>query len=68
MAVGFRFSAGDFISALSLVATALRESGESSSEYRALVNQLHTLESALLRVKTLEIDDSQQRDFVMALQ
>ncbi|KAH8775850.1 hypothetical protein BGZ57DRAFT_953391 [Hyaloscypha finlandica] len=71
MASGFRFSAGDFVSALSLVATvidALRESGESSSEYRALVTQLHTLESALLRVKTLEIDDSQQRDFVIALQ
>jgi hypothetical protein len=71
MASGFRFSAGDFVSALSLVATvidALRESGDSSSEYRALVTQLHTLESALLRVKTLEIDDSQQRDFVIALQ
>jgi hypothetical protein len=62
MAAGFRFSAGDFISALPLVATvidALRESGESSSEYRDLVTRLHTLESALLRVKILEIDDSQ---------
>jgi hypothetical protein len=71
MSVGFGFSAGDLISALSLVATvidALRESGESSSEYRALVTQLHTLENALLRVKALGIDDAEQGELVTALQ
>jgi hypothetical protein len=46
MSVGFGFSAGDFISALELVATvvdALRESGESSTEFGVLVAQLTTL-------------------------
>jgi hypothetical protein len=62
MSVGFGFSAGDFISALELVATVfdtLRESGASSTEYRVLISQLHTFETALLRVKRLELDDSQ---------
>jgi len=71
MPVGFGFSAGDFVSALSLMATvidALRESGESSSEYKALITQLHTLQGALVRVTALEIDDAQQSDLVIALQ
>ena len=71
MPVGFGFSASDFISALSLVATvidAVRECGESSSEYRALIAQLHTLQGALVRVKALGIDDAQQGDLVIALQ
>jgi hypothetical protein len=70
MSVGFGFSAGDFISALELVATvvdALRESGESSTEYRALVSQLQVLETVLLRVKSLELDDA-PRGGVVALQ
>jgi hypothetical protein len=67
MSVGVGFSAGDFISALQLVATvadALRASGASSSEYRALISQLYALETALLRVKHLELDDSQHSEAV----
>lgn len=70
MSVGFGFSAGDFISALELVATvvdALRESGESSTEFRALVAQLTTLQTALESVNRLDIDDAQQGE-VIALQ
>jgi hypothetical protein len=62
MSVGFRFSAGDFIAALQLVSTvidALRDSGDSSTEYRALLSQLYTLETALLTVKRIEVDDEQ---------
>jgi hypothetical protein len=68
--VGFGFSVGDFTSTVSLVATvidALRESGGSSSEYRALVIQVETIKGALLRVQDLEVDDSQQRGLVIAL-
>jgi hypothetical protein len=67
MSVGFGFSVGDFIAALELVATvvdALRESGESSTEFRALVTQLHTLQTALESVSRLEIDDAQQGEAV----
>jgi hypothetical protein len=45
MSVGFGFSAGDFIAAIELVSTvvkALRESGDSSTEYQTLVSQLVT--------------------------
>jgi hypothetical protein len=71
MSVGFGFSAGDFISALELVGTvynALRDSGTSSTEYRVLIAQLYTLEKALLRVKALELDESQHAERVALLQ
>jgi len=61
MSVGFGFSAGDFIAALKLVTTvvcALRASEESSAEYQALVLQLETLETVLVRVQKLELNDS----------
>jgi hypothetical protein len=67
MSVGFGFSAGDFIAAIELVSTvvkALRESGDSSTEYQTLVSQLYTLENALLRVKQLELDDIQNSEAV----
>jgi hypothetical protein len=67
MSVGFGFSAGDFIAALELVTTvvtALRDSGGSSTEYQALISQLYTLETALLRVKRLELDDGQQAEVI----
>ena len=67
MSVGFGFSVGDFIAALELVATvvdALRESGEASNRYRELVRQLYTLETVLLRVKRLELDESQHAEYV----
>ncbi|KAF4631435.1 hypothetical protein G7Y89_g6695 [Cudoniella acicularis] len=70
MSVGFGFSVGDFIAAIELVSTvidALRESGDASSEYREVVRQLYTLETALLRVKRLEVDPTQTAE-VIALQ
>jgi hypothetical protein len=65
MSVGFGFSAGDFIAALELVITvidALRDSGESSTEYRELISQLFTLETALRAVKRVELDDVQHAE------
>jgi hypothetical protein len=53
MSVGFGFSVGDFIAAIELVGTvidALRSSGSAATEYRALVSQLLSLETALLQV------------------
>jgi hypothetical protein len=67
MSVGFGFSAGDFIAALQLVSTvidALRDSGESSTEHQALLSQLFTLETALLKVKRLEGDDEQYGEVI----
>jgi hypothetical protein len=68
MSVGFGFSAGNFISALELVATvidALCESGESFAEFRLLVAQLETLQVALENVNCLEVDDAQQGEVVV---
>jgi hypothetical protein len=67
MPVSFGFSAGDFIAAIELVATvidALRESGDAGSEYREIVRQLYSLETALLRVKRLEVDEAQNSELV----
>jgi hypothetical protein len=67
MSVSFDFSIGDFIAALELVADvidALRESGEASKRYRELVRQLDSLESALLRVKRLEVDETQHAEYI----
>ena len=71
MSVGFGFSVGDFITALELVATvidALRDSGEASSEYRELLPQLNSLETALVQVKRLEVDYSQQAELITLMQ
>jgi hypothetical protein len=67
MSVGFGFSTGDFIAALQLVSTvidALRDSGDSSTEYRALISQLLTLETALLKVKRLDVDEEQHVEVI----
>ncbi|KIM96182.1 hypothetical protein OIDMADRAFT_44912 [Oidiodendron maius Zn] len=67
MSAGFGFSTGDFIAAVELVSTvlnALRESGGSSTEYQALISQLYTLETALLRVKRLDLDDVQHAEAI----
>ena len=67
MSVGFGFSAGDFISALELVATvvdALRESGLARTEYHGLVNQLDLLKTALHEVNNVELDASQYTEKV----
>jgi Fungal N-terminal domain of STAND proteins len=67
MPVGFGFSAGDFIAALKLVGTvidALRESGETSTNYRELISELYSLETALLHVKRLEGDEIPQSEVI----
>ena len=67
MSVGFGFSVGDIIAALQLVSTvidALHDSGEASAEYRELLRQLYSLETALLKVKQLEIDDSLHAELI----
>lgn len=69
MSVGFGFSVGDFIAAINLVSNivdALRETGDSGSSYRSLITQLYSLESALLQVKRIHLDDaeSQQGEIV----
>jgi Fungal N-terminal domain of STAND proteins len=67
MSVGFGFSTGDFIAALQLVSTiidALRDTGDSSTEYRALISQLLTLETALLKVKRLDVDEEQHAEVI----
>jgi histidinol dehydrogenase len=67
MSVGFGFSVGDFIAAIELVGNivdALRESGEAGKRYRELVRRLDTLETVLLRVKRLELDESQHAEYV----
>jgi len=65
MSVGFGFSVGDFIAALKLVSTvidALQKSGEARNEQRELLHQLYSLETALLRVKRLELGESQHAE------
>jgi hypothetical protein len=67
MSVGFGFSVGDFISAIELVGTvidALRSSGSASTEYRELVSQLLSLQTALLRVNRLDFEDAQYAEVV----
>lgn len=62
MSAGFGFSVGDFIAALKIVSDvidALRDSGDSSNQCRSLIRQLFDLETALLHVRRLELDDSQ---------
>ncbi|MCJ1435234.1 hypothetical protein MMC27_004606 [Xylographa pallens] len=67
MSVGFGFSASDFIAALTLVGTvidALREAGGAGTDYRELLRQLHTLETALIRVKRLDLEEVQHSERV----
>jgi hypothetical protein len=67
MSVGFGFSVGDFISAIELVGTvidALRSSGSAATEYRELVSQLLSLETALLQVKRLEFEEGQYMEVI----
>ncbi|KAK3291594.1 uncharacterized protein B0H64DRAFT_409510 [Chaetomium fimeti] len=65
MSVGFGFSVGDFLAALKLVGTvidALREASESGDAYRELLHELFALETALLHVNRLELDDGQRTE------
>jgi Fungal N-terminal domain of STAND proteins len=57
MSVGFGFSVGDFLAALELVGTvidALRESSHARDAFRSLIDELYTLQTALLYVKRLD--------------
>jgi hypothetical protein len=59
--MSFGFSVSDFIAALELVATAidaLRATGNAASQYRVLLKQLDSLQTALLAVQALEIDEA----------
>lgn len=61
MSVGFGFSVGDFLAAPNLVETvidALRETSEARTSFRSLIDELYALESALLRVKRHDVDNS----------
>jgi hypothetical protein len=67
MPVGFGFSVGDFLAVLRLIGAvidALRESSYASSSFRSLINELYALESALLHVKRLDLDDSHHVEMV----
>ncbi|PVH82988.1 hypothetical protein DL98DRAFT_570192 [Cadophora sp. DSE1049] len=67
MSVGFGFSVGDFIAAIDLIGKvidALRSSSEAGSEYRELLVQLFSLETALLQVKRLDCDDTQYQEVI----
>jgi hypothetical protein len=68
--MSFGFSAGDFISALSLISTiiaSLRSASGSSTQYRRLTEQLDGLHTALSAVRDLELSDSNPH-YVRALQ
>ena len=65
MSAGFGFSVSDLVAALSLVGTvidALREAGGAGTEYRELLRQLHTPETALIRVKRLDLEEVQRAE------
>jgi hypothetical protein len=49
---------------ISTVFNALRESEESGAQYRELVNQLYSLETALLHVKHLELEEEQRAEYI----
>jgi hypothetical protein len=67
MPVGFGFSVGDFLAALELVGTvidALRESSHAGTNFQSLIQELYALETALLHIKRLDLDESQHADQV----
>lgn len=71
MSVGFGFSVSDFAAALELVSTvidALRENGQAGSEIREILRQLYGLETALIHVKRLDLEDSQQAELLAVRQ
>lgn len=71
MSVGFGFSAGDFIAALKLVSTvlsALQNASSANIEYQELIRELYMLETALLRVKKLELEDTQNAEKIVLQQ
>jgi hypothetical protein len=64
--MSFGFSVGDFVAALELVGTvirALRETGGAKSRLREVVNELYSLERAILQVKQLEFDAAEESEY-----
>ncbi|KXS95844.1 hypothetical protein AC578_1195 [Pseudocercospora eumusae] len=69
--MSFGFSVGDFVAALELVGTvvaSLRESGGAKSQFRELLQELYTLETALLKVKQLDFEEEQRAEFIALTQ
>lgn len=67
MSVGFGFSVGDFLAARELVSTvidALHDNGEAANEHRELLRQLYSLETALIHVKRLDLDDYEHAELL----
>ncbi|KAJ4294376.1 hypothetical protein N0V90_008066 [Kalmusia sp. IMI 367209] len=65
--MSFGFSVGDFLAVLKLVGTVidgLRESSHVSTSVRSLINELNSLETALLRVKRLDLGADQNAERV----
>lgn len=61
MAVPFGFSFGDFVAGIGLIKDlvgALRDSGGSGEQFRAVLSELETLRTALEAIQTLDVDDS----------
>jgi hypothetical protein len=61
MAIPFGVGVGDFIAVTSLVssaANALNSSRGASSSFHELINELYSLESALICVGQLQLDDA----------
>ncbi|MCJ1381154.1 hypothetical protein MMC17_004263 [Xylographa soralifera] len=71
MSVGFGFSAGDFIAALALVKNvidALNDTVGSTAEYRGLMDELTTHQSALLALRDFCANGQRNAQFVALLQ
>jgi hypothetical protein len=68
---GFGFSAGDFINGINLIKTlieALHESRGSSQEFLEVINELYSLERALLEVKTMQFSGKESVQHAAILQ
>ena len=61
----FGFSVGDFFAGISLIRElikALEDGAGASSDYRGLISELYGLERALLEVKAVRVDSTQQTE------
>jgi DNA-binding transcriptional regulator YbjK len=68
---GFGFSVGDFINGINLIKTlieALHESRGSSQEFLEVINELYSLERALLEVKTMQFSEKESVQHAAVLQ
>jgi hypothetical protein len=68
---GFGFSTGDFINGINLVKNlieALHESRGSSQEFVEVINDLYSLERALLEVKTMQFSAEESPQHAAVLQ